>query len=367
MQGPRPVEPAEMPSLGALVDVVFDASQPTMSDMFPTLFCEANRENLLVYADGDRIVSHVGMTERWASLGDCLAGVACIGAVATYEEYRGRGLATALLEQACAKAQADGMDFMLISGGRGLYRRTGAADIGRDCKAVVNDEVAATLHRTGVVVADFDPAELDYCSAVYAMKRGHFVRPAEDWTGFLERGYCACSEARIEVVREREIFCGYVVPGRVNDEGILEILEFAGEETTIAAAIGPLLYKYKAKAAKFHLQPANGCLRTVFAGAGAACTPANGTGTCLLLDFPRLMERLHPYFEARIGREAAKALSFSQDGEVFRFVHGNDELVVEGKAAAAQVIFGAHEREAEQGMFGRLFPVPGLCYGLNYI
>ncbi len=132
MEGPRALRAHELGSLSKLADTVFQSKNDgQMVYQFPVLFGSENHENLLVFVDGGKVVSHVGMVQRWASLAGCTVKVGLIGSVATYEDYRGKGLASQLFAAAAEKAVRDGCDFFMISGGRGLYRRAGAADAAR--------------------------------------------------------------------------------------------------------------------------------------------------------------------------------------------------------------------------------------------
>ena len=155
MEGPRPVKPGELPSLTRLADTIFaDGEEGLMLASFPLLFDESNFENLFVFAKRGRIVSHVGMAQRWACLAGCTVRVACIGAVGTYEEHRGKGLATSLFEAACGKALSDGVDLMMISGGRGLYLRAGAAEVGCDYLTVLDRSSGLNSDATSCVCRD---------------------------------------------------------------------------------------------------------------------------------------------------------------------------------------------------------------------
>src|SRR5262249_46474734 len=144
--GPRGLQADEWDQLNALVSTVFSRR---MFARFPQLFNEANRSNLRVVAEDGRVVSHVGMIQREASLAGCRVRVACVGAVATYEDYRGRGFASLAFQDACDKAADDGVDLMLISGGRGLYTRTGCRRVGRDHDFVVTAEHVGGLRQAG--------------------------------------------------------------------------------------------------------------------------------------------------------------------------------------------------------------------------
>ena len=150
MEGPRTPRREETASLARLVDAVFmEGQQGRMFQCFPTFFAEENHENHLVFAEGDEMLSHVGMLYRWACLAGCTVRMACVGAVGTHEAYRGRGMATALFQAACEKALADGVDFMMISGNRGLYQRPGAAEVGCDFKGILARQTAEPSRRAG--------------------------------------------------------------------------------------------------------------------------------------------------------------------------------------------------------------------------
>src|SRR5579862_8267342 len=137
MDGPRAVRLDEMDALRKLTDVVF---RPGMPEQYPQLFNNENLDNLRVCFDGSTCVSHVGMTQRNASLMGCTIRVCCIGSVATHPDYRNQGLASACFESAVEKAYADGVDVMIVSGGRGLYTRNGCPRLGRDYKVKISTE-----------------------------------------------------------------------------------------------------------------------------------------------------------------------------------------------------------------------------------
>lgn len=368
MEGPRAAAASDMDSLSRLVDIVFTGEETgSMFAMFPQFLCEANRENLLIFSDDGQVVSHVGMAERWACIGGCTIGTGCIGAVATYDKYRGQGLATRLLDAACAKASADGMDIMMISGGRGLYKRAGAAEVGLDVPACATGPIARRLVQTACSVERFTEDGLGDCIRAYGRREARFIRPLEDWRLFLKSGYCRCRKAALYVVRYGGVFAGYAVAAHHPDTNHLEICEMAGDPIAMAGALWPLMERHGANYVELYLQRDDTALRTRLERAGASFGPVHNIGTLLLLDFGRLMQRLTPYFETRIGRGEAGRLRFEQDGESYVFAHAEDRCEVEGKAEAARLVFGHPDNEPLDGMLGRVFPVPTLAYGLNYV
>jgi GNAT superfamily N-acetyltransferase len=353
--------------LARLVDATFmRGNEGAMLRMFPALFNENNLENCLVFVDGERVVSHVGMIQRWACLEGCTVRVACIGAVSTWEEHRGQGLATRLFQAACEKALAEGVDFMMISGGRNVYRRAGAADVGRDHVATVDRKVADSLRGDEMEVRDFTEADLPDCIAAYAKRPARFIRPLEDWRWLVDSRICMCREVRILVARRRNTFLGYFLLANTNEEGACQILEFACNEAYATASLALLMERCGCAALKIRFQTADRAIMESCKGANIPLEPVTTGGTLLLINFPQLMARLRPLIEARMGRKNAMRLQFEErDG---RFVIASDEETLTlNKADAAQLVFGHPQARPLSGLLAEVFPVPTLWYGINYV
>ncbi len=368
MEGPRPLTPDELPSLAKLVDSVFMPGQHGgMGRCFPALFNEGNCRNLLGFVDKGRVVAHLGMTKRWASLGGAIVRVACVGAVATYEEYRGKGLASALLQTACDSAVQDGVDFMLISGGLNLYRRVGAADYGRDWRVAVSRQTASRLALDGVTLMPMTPDEIPFCAAAYAAKTAHFIRPCDDWHWSLQCRSCATRDVELLVVCHNSVPCAYLICHMPKDDDDVLVMEHAGDRLAIGAAVAPLLRRYEAVAARFHIQSSEPGLRRLFESRGANLEQDVSPGTLLLLNVPQLIRRLQPYFETKVGLDAASKISADEDRGQFTFQLGREFALAESKGAAAELLFGNWDRPPLEDLLGKAFPVPSLWYGLNYV
>ena len=368
MTGPRPVRVEEFPSLQALVNRVFLwESSADMFQMFPQLFNEGNASNLIVYEDEGRVISHVGMTQRWASLGGSLARVACIGAVATYPEYRNRHLASTLLETACGRAEAEGVDFMLISGGLGMYRRVGAADVGRDYRVSLRLDEARRMPREDLSIAPLSEPDIEFCMEAYGRKPARFIRARDDWDWFIRSRSCMTHNVDLWVIRVEDVPCAYMVSYKPADDSEAFVVEHAGDETAIAGALWNVTVQTGADSIGIHVQGTEPHLRRRLVDAGGRAETLHSMGTLLLRNLPRLIERMRPWFETRIGLAAARELCVTQQGEQFMFAADGESCAVSGKQAAAEFVFGNHERAVPGGVLGKAFPIPSLWYGLNYV
>ncbi len=368
MEGPRPIRPEELPSLSELVDTVFTPGRHgAMFRFFPLFLSEYNAENLLVMLDQGRVVSHVGVALNWASIGGCAVGIACVGAVATYEEHRGKGLATTLMEAAIRHAEHWGADVMMISGGRGLYRRLGAADVGREYRLTISDTVAARLKPALTTLKPCTESDLAICHAFYTRKPAHFIRSPFEWSVYLHSSTAMCTDTDIWTVKYNNIPCGYWVVDRHPREGRLRVLEHAGDDLALAGSVSVLLSQYSASILELHLQEADTTLLGLFRESGAPVSEEHASGTYLILNFDRFMRRLQPFFEGRTDRKTVSHLRWYQEKNCFRLECWEETAVIEGKMALMETIFGNRQRQSFGGVFDKLFPVPPLWYGLNYV
>jgi predicted N-acetyltransferase YhbS len=368
MEGPRPPHPGEYASLERLVDSVFKPDEPGgMFRHFQPLFNPDNRENLLVAVDAGEVVSHVGMTLRWAVIEGCTVRVACMGAVATYEQYRGQGLASRLFRAACERARADGVDFMMISGDRPMYLAAGATFVGRDRRAFVDAETAEALSLPDLRVDPVRTDDLEACKALYNTKPTRFVRPDDDWEWFFAEPDVDGRPTAWSVVRRRGAVCAYLLHGASLEPNLYRVVEWAGDASSIAAALKPLRDASGAARVRVHLQRGDDVLVGLLEAAGAEMTLSPSWGTFLLIDFEGFMRKLRPLFEARLGIRAAARLSFERNGERFRFQLGSEVHEAEGLTQTTRLIFGHPEENPPTDFLGRLFPVPALWYGSNFV
>jgi predicted N-acetyltransferase YhbS len=390
--GPRAVRPDEWGQLNAVVSAVF---RPEMFGDYPQLFNEANRENLRVVADDGQIVCHVGMTQRPASLAGCRIDVACIGAVSTLPAYRGRGFASQAFQDACTKAAADGVDVMLISGGRGLYTRVGCRQVGLDWSCQLSPAEAERLGAVpavaGLAGAALIPAgreRIEAMRALYQREPVRFLRPREDWEMALDCRVVMNTVSDFWSLADGETMLAYLIvhsPDRIRRRGpdeprLVRVVEYAGERGAVAAALPRLLAHYGAGRLTLHVQGGDVALPALLAGAGLTLAPAAASGTLRVINFPQLMERCRPLLAERIGAGAgglifeADAQPGSADGG-FTVRRGEEHLHLPDLGSLAVYLFG---QPGEAGVspagsatlaaeLSRALPLPALWYGISYV
>ena len=370
LEGPRALRKEEILALGELLDSIFRSDRPgSMLEECPQLINEENLPNLRVFVEGGRIVSHVGMTRRGASLEGTRLELACIGAVATLPEYRGRGLATRLMQDAISLARADGASIMWISGGRGLYTRLGARPVGAGKRFHPASEELSRLGEAEVV--ELDASRIDELQELYAREPVRFIRHREDWERAFSNRFVMDGPAEFLGVGERGELSGYLIVQRPQKEGHSLLAEYAGERRSLARALGAAAGKVGAKSLGIHVPREEAELDRLLSSIGAGWEASTVSGTCVVLDFARLMEEFRGRVAERCGWGLARSLSFPERGEERVISGGDEELVFADRAEAVGFVFGGPERpEPATGLGKRLsraFPAPAPWYGVNYV
>jgi predicted N-acetyltransferase YhbS len=393
--GPRALRPDEWDQLNHVVSTVF---RDSMFRDYPQLFNEQNRENLRVVSQEGRVACHVGMTQRPASLMGCRIDVCAIGAVATLEEHRGHRYASLAFQDACDKAAADGIDLMLISGGRGLYTRVGCRQVGNDLDFSLDTDALERLasvrppggggFRIGRVGAD----QIDALSALYAAEPVRFVRRREDWDMAFQCGVVMNTPSDFWGVWVGETMVAYLIlhqpdkmRRRAEDAPFARVVEFAGQRAAVMAALPELRREYGVERITLHAQGSDpvlgGVLRTA---TGREGTPSGASGTVRVINFVQLMERCRPILAERMGHAAASGLRFEADAAPgrpdggFTIRRDGESLRVPDLASLAPFLFGTHRvievpdtvPDGSEGLLAdlrRALPLPSLWYGVSYV
>jgi len=88
-------------------------------------------ENKIVLKINDRIVSHVGIFPLVMAVGKAKISMGGIGAVATLQEYRGKGFMSRLMKFAIEKMRNDGYSLSILWGDRQRYGHFGYETVGK--------------------------------------------------------------------------------------------------------------------------------------------------------------------------------------------------------------------------------------------
>jgi predicted N-acetyltransferase YhbS len=372
MEGPRAVATEEFATLRQLTDAVF---RPNMMDEYPQLFNEDNKENLRVCLDEGRCVSHVGMTQRQATLFGSLIKVCCVGAVSTLEAYRGQGLASACFDDAVSKAHRDGVDFMIVSGERNLYRMRGCMRVGSDKVFGLTQDMLAGLERPEVTVEPMTAEELPLVMDCYRREPVRFLRPRDEYRYAQQSHFVMNRLGDFLVVREYGQFRAYGILQLPGESKRSFLAEFAGDRRALLAALPLIFRRYGLTQLHWQVQRHDTLFQSLCSEAGLSGTASTTPGTIKLINYPQLMTRLLLRWEELLGWHEAAKLAFWQQGDQYGFRLDQDELVTD-RDTATRLLFGTVDgaEAATIAGHGRLtevlqtiLPLPTLWYGINYV
>ncbi|MCX7031052.1 MAG: GNAT family N-acetyltransferase, partial [Spirochaetes bacterium] len=371
MEGPRAVRADELSAVVELSDTVFGEYSPhDMGRWYPTLFCRENLGHLRVFVDDGRPVALAGFTINRVVTPGASFTAACIGSVCTLKSHQGQGLGTRLMHDCVAAALSEAVPVLLVSGGRGLYRRMGCIDAGRYGTVRVPRRAVPSA---GVrEVREWRLGDVPRMAELHRAEPVRFERSEQEWYAFLRTGRVADSPCRTWVVS---------APGRPGDiEAYLcaqetvetpqgraaSVQEIAGSRLAVLAALPPVMDAMRADLADVDSPVSDRGMAAIAAQFGLQVVPRGFHGTVKVIDPPRLLPALRRFVGSGISIEAGA------DGFVFRL--GTESFTVRGLDEVTAFMFGSIEKQAALPGPGPLrlaldtaFPIPLPDYGLNYI
>jgi predicted N-acetyltransferase YhbS len=375
IEGPRAVRPAEREAVIRLATTVFRREGDTdMGAAFPTLFNVHNLENLRVVLDAGKPVALAGCVLRDLSLAGTKIRVGLVGSVCTLEEFRGQGIAGRIVEEVIARSAAQGAAAVLVSGGRGLYRRLGCADAG--LWRTVRVEKSRALPRLKCGVAEWTARDIPGMIALYQAEPVRFERGAEEMRILLEARSLHARPARTWVCRLGQKLAAYACttgPEQGSGEGALKALEIAGSRHALLAALPAILAASRAPGAEIETTAFDLEMETLVNALGLPSVLRGFHGTVKIVDRPRFFEAIEGHISLRLTREERAALTIDC-GSTVAFRYEGAELSITADADLAALVFGSVDhappgaKDVRLGdVLARVFPLPLPGYGLNYI
>lgn len=383
MEGPRGTRKEEFDQVLELVNYVFRQSNnqpPNMGEWHSLLFNYDNLDKMRIIVEDNKPVSHIGISESEITVYGCRTKMGSIGSVCTHPEYRGRGFATRLLEDCTRKLNEDEADIMLVSGERGLYKRAGCVEAGRVHNFRISQDDLEKFDRQDIEVFPYEERNLADIIAIYQKEPVRFYRSLEDLRKVLKSGAAMDRKAEILMVRMDDNFLGYLVvqvPAEVKkgEKRIGNVVEYAGVRRAIADAIRPVFNRYDFQQISLNIPFHDVEFIYTFKQKGFESTIGNIPGTIKIINFPRLMDRFHPYVGERLGKKKRDSITFAQEDDRFTIYFGQEQFNTDGRSLV-QIVFGTYDgkqRETitrEGGMskvLRDIFPLPFVWPGLNFV
>ncbi|MGQ9630990.1 MAG: GNAT family N-acetyltransferase [bacterium] len=390
LEGPRGTHPDEFRKVLFLVNSVF-RGQGLMEKRFPLLFDERNLDNLRIVLDGGVPISHVGIRLGEIVLGESWIRVGSIGSVCTHPRYRGRGIATSLMEDAVRKLRSEGASLMLVSGRRGLYRRLGCTEAAPTCEFKIRRRDLRNLGTSDLSIGPCEEGDIETLLGLHEREEVRFRRTLDEFKLLLGALPYGWGRGIPLALRRQGELLGYIVV-RIGGIGVLAqmgevplifdflpyvvgricfVVEYGGSREVVLSAIRPIFEEYGVGAMSLSVPLWDAEMLSLMRERGFASTAVDLRGhTLKVLDLPGLIRGLRPYFEERRIKVTA-----GEDGSRFVLAISGEEFPIEGEENLTKFIFGTAEGSGptihlsgEMGdLLRSLFPIPFPIPGLNYI
>ena len=380
MEGPRAAWADELAAVVALADAVFGEYRPhDMGRWYPTLFRRENVDRLRVFVDDGRPVALAGFTVNRVATPGVSFTAACIGAVCTLKSHQGRGLGTRLMDDCVARSRGEGADVLLISGGRGLYRRMGCIDAGEYFTLVIARSAASRVATSlpGATIREWTERDLPNLVALQKREPVRFERGPDEFLAFLGAGYLMDRFCRTWIVETGSGIQAYlsVQDARDAPEGrTISVQEIGGSRISILAAISLLLERYDAAYVEIRCLNADLEMRALAAQLGLAATPSGFHGTVRVMNPAAAGSILSGLTGCLLPSREAGAVNFAADAAGLSIGLAGEAHRVEGFEDLTALLFGSPERTAPlpasgpiRELLAGILPVPLVDYGLNYI
>lgn len=406
MEGPRAAKISELPLVEKLSNTVFRSAEDmrgqSMFNEFPELFSAENIENIRVIVEDGIPVSNINYIIRPVSIHGCTISVASLGAVATLPEYRGRGYATALLNDCISRMILQGVHVLLISGDRSIYRRIGSVPAGEryvfsvDSSCNFGSSLYGFEHYSYFSTREID---MEKCSnedftkiaMLYMKENVRFVRKYDEFKELLlSRKHIPRlkDKKRVIAIEGKDEFAAYMCIS-LNENKNATIYDCAGSRELVLKSCMRLVKDNV-------FQTVKGNLMTYHTQAIELCKASNISlnkvrlpGTVKIIDFAGLMNSLRQYFYEVCSNDLVDRIEFIDDENGSGFRLGKRKCIIRSKEKLNDLIFGGADVSKEDfiweredgnslfsytdykdftGFFSQVFPIPFIDpSNLNFI
>ncbi|MBC7321258.1 GNAT family N-acetyltransferase [bacterium] len=369
MEGPRGARIEELEEIVKLSNRVFRSNiEGDMGREYPLLFSEKNCENLRIIKEDNKIVSLVGIIFSEVIILGNRIKVCMIGSVATDPEYRGRGFATLLMQDSILKSLQEGVDIMLISGGRGLYRRLGAINAGL-YKVFHIDK--AKLSKSNLRVRKVNEDDIPKLLRIMELEQVRFLRSYEELKILLRCSMVVNRPGEVLLIEDNNIPLAYMAIQLPRAQGeMLRIKEIGGSRSALVDSLYTVLEIYNKDSLLLDTLNSDTEIGYIMEKLGIRGEDRGFEGTVKIINPKSLMKKLDDYFRRMLGEEYKDfAIEFNPPITI-RF---KDERIQIEENNLPALIFGSVEKKIEipalrglSRILSTLFPIPLVDYGLNY-
>lgn len=303
----------------ALSDATFrKADHTSMGDAFPLAFSTGLGQSYGAFED-TKLVAFMGLVPAVIRMGEAKLNVYSLGSVCTDPSYRGKGIASLLLEEIISHCDKAGASLLLVSGGRSLYTRRGCTPFGRFTRFQLRGDStgrkALAQIPNGVSFREMAPSDWFQLHALAEARGSRFQQSIWDMAGLIEaEALASCRKERHQVLvaEENGALTAFVVVGVPYErESVKSAMayEWAGDAEVTASLLSHAVERFRLSALNvsvpWHEKELLHALRDVPA------KDERARGTVLVVSPEKLVQQAAPYLDS-ILPGASESLAFER-------------------------------------------------------
>ena len=232
----------------------------------------------------------------------------------------------------------DDVDFVYISGTRGLYFGAGANYVAIETRFLLGKNSLGSIEPA----VQLRPANLEYIDLLVKIAESEsvrFIRPRGDFELVIENEHCSGQPCKFHLIELQDIPVGYLLIRGSKDDKRLRVIEMAGDRLCIRSALSKFLQENDTSL-EVNV-PHGDLLINILASAGIRGELVKTGGTMKVIDFCRTMRKLLPYFRERLSGWTCLDLNLVEGKE--RYVAWNEKgyIQLEGEKNMMWTLIGS--------------------------
>lgn len=375
-EGPRAARLDELQDVIQIVNSIFLPRERfifSMSEVFPHVFTEDNLDNIRVIVRDGKPVSHLCIWEGELHIYGVWLKVGLIGCVCTHPEYRRRGYGSLLVKDALIKMKKDGVDLVMVSGFRSLYRRFGCIEAGRVYHYILEKD-RLSQENINLNIEEYKGDSLRSLIEVYQREPVRYRRSINEFRLLAERGINSNIPLKIYIARIRDFPIAYVSTGLTPEERV-EISEYAGSRSAVIQLLGYIQRTIRGRPLGLFVPHHDWELISLLEERGLRKPPSQAIASMAIINPESFLRKLKPYLEERM---ELSSFEINESKGVVKLVINGKETTFKKSEDITAFFFGIPEKvryPLQREMLVKpypkslkeILPLPTPIYGLNYL
>ncbi len=351
--------PADAFDLKAAVRLACHIFEKPMDKRFPALFDKANKNHVFVAKDNNAVVAMAAYLPGKITYGNTIITVASLGSVCTKKSYRGKNIATRLLQMAEAKMTDKATELMIISGDGPLYELLGATRFGNNIGCILEAQDVFNEH---INIRKGSIKDIDALMALYGKEIPRFIRTKPVFEQLLKGQMHPIDDDvyPLDIITVNDVPRAYVQCEKKADGDYMLVEEFAGDRKILAGTLPAIARKHGKKHIIVPFDAQDGLREEI---SDDSCKRTDQHASIKMLRPVSFIEKMNQLFIT----EGLLPVQFRKKNETFFFETRKKSITFADYHDVHRFVFGNLEAKLYPG-WEDYFPIPFVwTNNLNYV